>query len=160
MISIKIIALGAMKDHYIKLGITEYLKRLQSFCKCEIVEIPEGKSSQNPNDSEIKQLLAEEASRLEQAIPKDAYVIAMAVEGVQLSSEEFAQKIESITTYETNKIVFLIGSSHGLDSQIKTKAHLRLSLSKVTFPHTLLRLILLEQVYRALSIIHHTPYHK
>lgn len=160
MMNIKVIALGSMKDHYIKLGIAEYMKRLQSFCKCEIVEISEGKISQNPNDSEIRQLLTEEAARIEQAIPKDAFVIALVVEGTQLSSEEFAQKIESISTYETNKIAFLIGSSHGLDALIKSRAQLRLSLSKATFPHTLLRLILLEQIYRAFSIIHHTPYHK
>ncbi len=160
MLTIKIIATGDLKESYLREAIKEYQKRLGAWCKIEEIILKEERLPDNPTMSQIdKALLCEEKKILEKISPK-AYVIAMCVEGKQLSSEELAEKIDSITSLGKSEIVFIIGSSFGLSNGIKQIADYKLSISKLTFPHQLLRVILHETIYRSLSIINGTRYHK
>jgi 23S rRNA (pseudouridine1915-N3)-methyltransferase len=160
MNSIQIICIGKIKEPYLISGIQEFSKRLKPYAKLDIIELEECKSTQNPTTSELQVVINEESQRIADKLPKDAYVFALAIEGTQYSSEEFAKRIDEISIYQTNKIVFIIGGSHGLSATLKNSVHQTLSFSKSTFPHQLMRLILLEQVYRAVTILHHLPYHK
>ena len=135
MLNIKIIATGDFKENYLREACAEYKKRLGAWCKLE-------------------------EKRIFEKISPKAYVIAMCVEGKQLSSEELAQKISEITTSGKSEIAFIIGSSFGLSDNVKARADYKLSISKLTFPHQLLRVILHETIYRSLSIINNTRYHK
>ena len=159
MLGIKIISVGSLKESYLKDAIAEYSKRLSSFCNLEIVELKEYKLPENPSESDINRALADEAERITKAIPQKAYKIAMCIEGRQFSSEELAKKLEEVT--QTNAcICLIIGSSHGIDASLKAMCDLKLSVSKLTFPHQLMRVMLLEIIYRALNIIKGTKYHK
>ena len=159
MLNIKLISVGSLKESYLKDAIAEYSKRLSAFCNLDIVELKEYKLPDNPSDGDIKKALADEAERIAKAIPPKAYKIALCVEGKQLSSEELAAKIEEITlTHGT--ICLIIGSSHGIDVPLKAACDHRLSISKLTFPHQLMRVMMLEIIYRAMNIIKGTKYHK
>ena len=159
MLSVKIITVGSLKESYLKEAIAEYAKRLSAFCELEIVELKEYKLPDSPSDGEIEKALAEEAERIKKAIPPKAYKIALCVEGKQLSSEELAKKIEE-TTFTNASVCLIIGSSHGIDASLKAICDYRLSISKLTFPHQLMRVMLLEIIYRAMNIIKGTKYHK
>ena len=159
MLAIKIISVGSLKESYLKDAIAEYSKRLSSFCNLEIVELKEYKLSENPSESDIRRALEDEAERIAKAIPQKAYKIAMCIEGRQLSSEELAKKLEEIAQTSAY-ICLIIGSSHGIDQSLKASCDLKLSVSKLTFPHQLMRVMLLEIIYRALNIIKGTKYHK
>ena len=159
MLSIKIISVGSLKESYLKDAIAEYSKRLSAFCNLEIVELNEYKLPESPSQSDISRALEDEAERIIKAIPQKAYKIAMCIEGRQLSSEELATKIEE--TAQTNAcICLIIGSSHGIDPSLKASCDFKLSVSKLTFPHQLMRVMLIEIIYRALNIIKGTKYHK
>ena len=159
MLSVKLITVGSLKESYLKDAISEYSKRLSAFCNFEIVELKEYKLPDQPSESDIKKALAEEAERITKAIPQKSYKIALCVEGKQFSSEELAEKIEEIS--QTNGAVSLvIGSSHGIDESLKAMCDLKLSVSKLTFPHQLMRVMMLEIIYRAMNIIKGTKYHK
>ena len=159
MLNVKLISVGSLKESYLKDAIAEYSKRLSAFCALEIVELKEYKLPDDPSDSDIRKALAEEAERIQKAIPQKSYKIALCVEGKQFSSEELAEKIEEITL--TNGcICFIIGSSHGIDESLKASCDLKLSISKLTFPHQLMRVMMLEIIYRAMNIIKATKYHK
>ncbi len=147
---IYLVCVGNLKEKYLVDACNEYLKRIQKYSKIEIIECKE--SNLNPYPLALKAEAADIEKRLK------GYVIKLAIEGKSVSSEQLAEKIETITLNGYSDITFIIGSSHGLDSQIK--ADFELSISKMTFPHQLTRLILLEQIYRAFSILNHTPYHK
>ncbi len=147
---IYLVCVGNLKEKYLVDACHEYLKRIQKYSKIEIIECKE--SNLNPYPLALKAEAADIEKRLK------GYVIKLAIEGKSVSSEQLAEKIETITLNGYSDITFIIGSSHGLDSQIK--ADFELSISKMTFPHQLTRLILLEQIYRAFSILNHTPYHK
>ena len=159
MLNVKIITVGSLKESYLKDAIAEYSKRLSAFCKLEIAELKEYKLPDQPSESDVKKALAEEATRISAAITPKAYKIAMCIEGKQLSSEELAEKIEEISQI-SGTICLIIGSSHGIDESLKAECDMKLSISKLTFPHQLMRVMLLEIIYRALNIIKGTKYHK
>ena len=160
MLNIKIIATGDLKEAYLREAIKEYQKRLGAWCKIEEIVLKEERLPDNPTEAQISKALELEEKKILEKISQKAYVIAMCIEGKQLSSEELAEKIEEITSFGKSEIVFIIGSSFGLSSTIKKRADYKLSISKLTFPHQLLRVILHETIYRSLSIINGTKYHK
>ena len=160
MLNVKIIATGDFKENYLRDACAEYKKRLGAWCKLEEIILKEEKLPDNPSQTQIDKSLDIEAKRVLEKISPRSYVIAMCVEGKQLSSEELADKIEQIQSAGNSEIVFIIGSSFGLSPEVKNRADYKLSISKLTFPHQLLRVILHEAVYRALSIINGTRYHK
>ena len=160
MLNISIICVGKLKEKYWSLAVLEYLKRLKAFCKCTIVEIDEKKVSANPSDFEIKEAICTEGKRILSKIPNNSYVISMCIEGKELSSEQFAKKIEEIPLNGKSSIAIIIGGSWGLSSDVKERSDFKLSISKMTFPHQMARVILLEQVYRAFQILSDGKYHK
>ncbi|MBE6548381.1 MAG: 23S rRNA (pseudouridine(1915)-N(3))-methyltransferase RlmH [Ruminococcaceae bacterium] len=159
MATIKIITVGTLKEKYLCDAVAEYEKRLSGFCKIENVNIKESKLPAEPSQGDIKRALDEEGKIILSHMSDRAYKIALCVEGKQFSSEELASKIEHAFSV-SNEICLVIGSSHGLCDAVKNTADLRLSVSKLTFPHQLMRVILLESIYRAMNIIKGTKYHK
>ena len=160
MLNIKIIATGDLKENYLRDAIKEYQKRIGAWAKIEEIVLKEERISENPSQNEIAKALEVEEKRIFEKLSPRAYVIAMCVEGKGLSSEELASKFVEITNAGSSEIVFIIGSSYGLSPQVKARADFKLSVSKLTFPHQLLRVILHETIYRTLSIINNTRYHK
>lgn len=158
--NIDILAIGDIKEKYFKDAIKEYSKRLSAYASINITELSEERLSNNPSDAEISQAMEKEGQRILDKINPRAYVIALCIEGKQLSSEELSSKIQEITVDGFSDIVFIIGGSNGLSPQVKQNAHLKLSFSKMTFPHQLMRVILLEQVYRGFKIMRGEKYHK
>ena len=159
MLNVKFITLGTLKEAYLRDAAAEYEKRLGAFCRFESIQLKEERLSDDPSDNEIKSALSKESEKILSLIPSRAYVVAMCVEGKQLSSPELADKIEEISA-RTSDVCFIIGSSFGLSDTVKQRADLRLSISKLTFPHQLMRVVLLEAVYRAFNIQKGTKYHK
>ena len=159
MLSVKMITVGNLKESYLRDACAEYCKRLGGFCKFSQVELKEEKLPESPSQSEIDMALGKEAEKILAEMPKRAYKIALCVEGKQLSSEELAARFEDISASHS-EICLVIGSSQGLDNSVKNACDMRLSVSKLTFPHQLMRVILLEAVYRAFNIIKGTHYHK
>ena len=159
MIQLSLITVGNLKESYWRDAMAEYEKRLSAFCKPEIIQLKEARVADDPSDAEINTALADEAKRILAAIPPRAYKIAMCVEGREFSSEELAKKLEGVLS-ENGNVCLIIGSSHGLAPEVKAACDLRLSVSKLTFPHQLMRVLLLEVVYRSFSIIKGTKYHK
>ena len=160
MLGIKIIAIGDLKEKYLRDACEEYKKRLGAWVKVEEIVLKEEKLPDNPTEAQIKAGLVAEEKKILEKISAKAYVIAMCVEGKQLSSQELAAKVEEITNCGYSEIVLIIGSSFGMTDTVKSRADFRLSVSKLTFPHQLLRVILYEATYRALSIVKGTKYHK
>ena len=160
MLGIKIIAIGDLKEKYLRDACEEYKKRLGAWARVEEIVLKEEKLPDNPTEAQIKAGLVAEEKKILEKISQKAYVIAMCVEGKQLSSQEFAAKVEEITNCGYSEIVLIIGSSFGMTDEVKKRADFRLSVSKLTFPHQLLRVILYEATYRALSIVKGTKYHK
>lgn len=160
MIKIKIICIGTLKEKFFKDAFNEYQKRLSSFCKFELVELDECKIKNYPSESEIEKCLKQESFKIFSKIPDNSYIIAMCIEGIELSSQKFAQYIENIAANQTSCICFIIGSSHGLAQNIKKRANFLMSMSAMTFPHQLARIILCEQIYRAFQISAGGKYHK
>ena len=148
---ISLITVGKVKEQYLRDAIAEYSKRLSRYCKLDIVEVAEGVD---------RQIKAKEGERIAKHIRDDAFVIALAIEGQQLTSEELAQKIDGLGVHGTSHIQLIIGGSLGLDPTIVKRADYLLSFSKMTFPHQLMRVTLLEQLYRACKINAGEPYHK
>ena len=160
MLNLKIIAIGDLKEKYLRDACEEYKKRLGAWCRVEEIILKEERLPDNPTEAKIKAGLESEEKKILEKISNKAYVIAMCVEGKELSSPELARKIEEITVSGYGEIVLIIGSSFGMTERVKERANFRLSVSKLTFPHQLLRVILYEAAYRALSIINGTKYHK
>jgi len=156
MLHIKLIAFGRLKESHWRLACAEYEERLGAYCKLETIELAPIPLPEKPSPAQIEQALAGEAKSAGAKILKKASVVALCVEGRQLSSEQFAAWIGT----QPNEITFLVGSSFGLDESLKAKAALRLSMSEMTFPHQLARVMLLEQIYRALNLSHGGKYHK
>jgi len=159
-VNISLLTIGKLKEKYLKQGIDEYLKRLTAYAKVEVIELPDEKAPEQLSDIEMEQVKNKEGERLLGKISPDTYVIALAIEGKQRSSEELADMIDKLATYGKSKIAFVIGGSLGLSKDVLSRADEKLSFSKMTFPHQLMRLILLEQVYRAYRINRNEPYHK
>ena len=160
MIGVTIICLGKLKEKYLRDASDEYTKRLSAFCKLSIVELTPEKLSDNPSQKEIDSALETEAKKIMDKIPKGAYICSLCIEGKQISSEELSAEIEAVGVGGTSSIVFIIGSSFGLSDTIKKMSSKKLSMSKMTFPHQLARVMLLEQIYRAVQISAGTKYHK
>lgn len=159
MIQVTVITVGNLKEAYWRDASAEYEKRLCAFCRPNLIQLKETKLPENPSDGEIRSALADEGRRILDAMPDHSYRIALCVEGKQFSSEELAAKLEGVLL-ENGHICLCIGSSHGLSDEVKAACQLRLSVSKLTFPHQMMRVLLLEVLYRAFSIIKGTKYHK
>ena len=159
MISVKIISTGTLKEEYLRAAVAEYAKRLSGYCKFSEVVLKEAKLPDSPSEREIATALDAEAKSILAEISPRAFKIAMCVEGKQLSSEAFARKISDVSM-QASEIVFIIGSSHGLSDKVKSVADMRLSISEMTFPHQLMKVMLMESIYRAFNIISGTKYHK
>jgi len=160
MQSISIICVGKLKESFYNQAVKEYIKRLSPFCRLEITELQEVRLPAEPSAAEISSALKKEADSIRQKIPKGAATIAMCIEGKQLSSSDFSSLIAEYGTRGLSHICFLIGGSFGLDEALKKETSFRLSMSPMTFPHHLARVMLLEQVYRCYQIIAGTKYHK
>lgn len=157
---VKIICVGKIKEKYLSDGISEYSKRLSRFCKFEVCTLEDEKIPDNATEKEMQIVLETEGERIEKHIGKNDYVIALCVEGKSISSVDFAKKISDIALSGKSEITFIIGGSLGICDSVKNKADFRLSFSKMTFPHNLMRLILAEQIYRAFKINANEEYHK
>ena len=160
MQKVTVLCVGKLKEPFYMQAVSEYQKRLSRHCKLEIVELPEQKLSDAPSDAEIEQSLQKEAALIEEKLPKGGALIAMCVEGTELSSVQLSQKMQQFASRGASQLTFLIGSSFGLHPSIKQRADFRLSVSPMTFPHHLFRVMLLEQIYRAYQIESGTKYHK
>lgn len=158
--NIDILAVGKIKEKYLNEGIGEYSKRLSRYCSLNIIEVDDEKAPENLSDKEMEMIKAKEGEKLMSKIPSGAFVVALAIEGKQLSSEALSEKISDIMVDGNSHIVFVIGGSLGLSGEILKRANLKLSFSKMTFPHQLMRMILLEQIYRSFRIMRNEPYHK
>lgn len=160
MLNIKLICVGRLRERFYIDAFNEYARRLGAYCKFECAEIPETKLGDDPSEKEIHNALIKEASDIEKAIPKDAYVVALCVGAKQLKSEELAGKINSLAVAGRGRICFIIGGSFGMAQSVKDRADLKLGMSEMTFPHHLVRVMLAEQIYRSFKIIEGSRYHK
>ncbi len=158
--NITIIALGKLKEKYLTDAINEYSKRLSVYGKLNIIELTPVRLSDNPSQGEIDNALLKEAEEIKKKIPSNSYTFALCIEGKEKSSEDFAKQIKTAALNGKSNITFIIGSSFGLADEIKTLADFKLSFSPMTFPHQLMRVMLLEQIYRAFQINNNGKYHK
>lgn len=157
---ITVITVGKMKEKFMKDALGEYSKRLSKYCKLEIIEVADEKTQENASEVVCNQIRQKEGERILKYVRDDAFVITLEIKGKQLTSEELASKIETLGVQGTSHIIFIIGGSIGLSEEVMKKSNFALSFSKMTFPHQLMRVILLEQVYRSYRIISGEPYHK
>lgn len=157
---IDIITVGKIKEKYLKDAIAEYSKRLSKYCKLEIIEVADEKTPDNASEVVEDMIRDKEGERILKHVKDDAFVITLEINGKQLTSEELADKIDKLGVQGTSHITFIIGGSIGLGKEVLRKSNYALSFSKMTFPHQLMRVILLEQIYRSYRIINGEPYHK
>lgn len=157
---ITVLCVGKVKEKFYRDAIDEFSKRLSRYCKLEIIEVADEKTEEQCSDTEIRLVKDKEGERLLKNIKDDAYVITLCIDGKQLDSEELSEKIERLGIQGTSHIYFVIGGSLGLSDNVIKRADFKLSFSKMTFPHQLMRVILLEQIYRGYRIMNHEPYHK
>ena len=157
---ISILCVGKVKEKFYRDAIDEFSKRLSRYCKLEIIEVADEKTVEESSDTEIKIVKDKEGERLLKNIKEDAYVICLCIDGKQLDSEQLSDKMEQLAIQGTSHMYFVIGGSLGLADAIVKRADYKLSFSKMTFPHQLMRVILLEQIYRAYRIMNNEPYHK
>ena len=160
MLSVRLICVGKLGEKFWADAVKEYEKRLGASCRLEIVELPEARLPQAPSAGEVRQALEKEAGLIEEKLPQGAAVVALCVEGRTMSSEQLADYLGRLTVSGTSRVCLVIGGSCGLSERIKQRAALRLSISPMTFPHHLARVMVLEQVYRALNIAAGGKYHK
>lgn len=157
---ITILCVGKIKEKFYRDAISEYSKRLSRYAKLEIVEVADEKTRDQASEGEMELVKQREGERLLASMKEDGYVVCLAIEGKMLDSEELSEKIEGLGVAGNSHIYFVIGGSLGLSKQVLSRADYLLSFSKMTFPHQLMRVILLEQIYRAYRIMNHEPYHK
>lgn len=160
MVKIKIVALGRLKEKYLSEAMREYEKRLSGFCRLEIAELEPERLPDDPSPAQIAAALDAEAERILARIPPGSAATALCIEGKELSSEALSAQIGTLTAEGAGTLVFLLGSSYGLSERVKSAARFRLSLSRMTFPHQLARVMLAEQLYRAFTLLNHRKYHK
>lgn len=160
MLNVRIICVGKLKEKFYTDASREYLKRLSSYAKVEILELPEAKRSDSPSSKETETAMQKEAAAIISKIPAGTMTVAMCIEGKSYSSEEMAGLLNKAALSGSSKICFIIGGSDGLDPSVKEKAAVRLSMSRMTFPHHLARVMLLEQIYRGFKINEGSRYHK
>lgn len=157
---ITILCVGKIKEKFYRDAIEEYKKRLSKYCKLEIVEVADEKTPENASPIEEEKIKQKEAERMEKYLKQGAYIVALAIDGKMLDSVELANKIDKLGITGTSHIIFIIGGSLGIADSILSRADYKLSFSKMTFPHQLMRVIFLEQIYRSYRIINREPYHK
>ena len=157
---VSIVCVGKLKEQYWRDACDEYAKRLSAFCRFSIVETAEARLPKSPSSAEIAKALEEEGERILQKLPSDGYVIAMCVEGDIMSSEQLAANIARAAVSGRSSVAVVIGGSHGLSPAVKARAHSRVSIGRMTFPHQLARVMMCEQLYRAFSINGGGQYHK
>ena len=158
--NINILTVGKIKEKYIKEGINEFSKRLSRYAKLKIIEIDDEKAPENLSQKDMEKVMEKEGEKIISKIPQNSFIISLEIEGKSISSEMLSKKIEDIMISGNNDITFIIGGSLGLSNEVKMMSNFKLSFSKMTFPHQLMRLILLEQIYRAFRIMKNEPYHK
>jgi 23S rRNA (pseudouridine1915-N3)-methyltransferase len=157
---ITVLTVGKIKEKYLRDGIAEYAKRLGRYCKLEMIEVADEKTPDRASEAEELQIKNTEGERLQRYIREGDYVIALAIDGKMLDSVELSEKIEKLGVQGQSSLVFVIGGSLGLSDEVLRRADYKLSFSRMTFPHQLMRMILLEQIYRSYRIMHGEPYHK
>lgn len=157
---ITLITVGKIKEKYLKDAIAEYSKRLSRYCKLEVIEVADEKTPDQASETVEDGIRAKEGERILKYVREDAFVITLEIQGKMLTSEELAEKIERLGVQGTSHIIFIIGGSIGLGAEVLKRSDYALSFSKMTFPHQLMRVILLEQIYRSYRIMNHEPYHK
>lgn len=160
MVKVEVICVGKLKERYFKDACSEYIKRLLPYCKLSIVEVDEYKTNSNPSKSEIDITKRMEGKKIISKISSNSFVISLCIEGNMIDSEELSKKIEILSVSGVSCITFIIGGSFGLSDDVKNISNFKLSISKMTFPHQLARVILLEQIYRAFQISNSGKYHK
>jgi len=158
--NITIVSVGKLKEKYLKQGIEEYTKRLRAYATINLVEVPDEKAPENLSDADMEGIKKKEGERILAKIHADTYVITLEINGKQISSEQLASQIDQLGTHGKSKISFIIGGSLGLSDAVEKRSNFALSFSKMTLPHQLMRLVLVEQVYRAFRINRGEPYHK
>lgn len=160
MMNVTLLCVGKLKEDYLRAACAEYQKRLGAFCRLSVIEIAESRLSDRPSQAQIDAALIEEGERILAKLPANAYPVALCIEGQKMSSEQLAVNIASLAANGTSSLAFIIGGSFGLSNEVKSACRLRLSMSDMTFAHQLARVMLLEQIYRAISINANTKYHK
>lgn len=160
VVKITVISVGKLKEKYLKDAIAEYAKRLGKYCKLELLEVADEKIPDNAGSAAESAVRAKEGERILKFVRDDAYVITLEIDGAQLSSESLSERIENLGIQGKSHIIFIIGGSIGLGEEVRGRSDFALSFSKMTFPHQLMRVILLEQIYRSFRIINGEPYHK
>ena len=160
MTEIRIACVGKLKEEYWREAVREYAKRLSRFCALEVDEVKEELLPKNASEKEEESVRVEEGKRLLERIPDGAYAILLDIRGKELSSEAFAEKMEELAASGKSRLVFVIGGSLGVSADVRKRADFRLSFSPMTFPHQLMRVVLLEQIYRTFKIRNHETYHK
>ncbi|MBM7615535.1 23S rRNA (pseudouridine(1915)-N(3))-methyltransferase RlmH [Alkaliphilus hydrothermalis] len=158
--NITILTVGKIKEKFFKQAIDEYTKRLSRYCKLNLIEVPDEKAPEHLSDTEMEIIKTKEGENLLKHLKDGAYVIALVIKGKMLSSEELAEKINQLALTGNSNIYFVIGGSLGLSDEVIKRADFKLSFSPMTFPHQLMKVVLLEQVYRGFRIIKGEPYHK
>lgn len=158
--NITIISVGKLKEKYLKLGIDEFSKRLSKYCKLDMIELDDEKCPENLSEKDMEIVKNKEGQKILSKVKSNSYVIALAIDGKNLSSEELADTMSKLAVRGNSHITFIIGGSLGLADEVLKRADYKLSFSKMTFPHQMMKLILLEQVYRAFRINNNEPYHK
>lgn len=158
--NIELICVGKLKEKYLKQGIAEYVKRLGAYANVSIVEVADEPTADQMSDVEIDQVLAKEAEKIKARLDPQRKVIVLAIEGKVISSEDLAQQLDQYATYGDSKVTFIIGGSLGLADELKKSANLSISFGRITLPHQLMRLVLVEQIYRAFRINKGHAYHK
>lgn len=157
---IKVVTVGKLKEKYLKDGIAEYSKRISRFAKLEMIELADEKTPDRASESENQKILEIEGQRILSKVSDRDFVIALAIEGKTFSSEEFSKQLEEASIKGFSTLTFIIGGSLGLSSSVKNRANLSVSFGRLTLPHQLMRLVLVEQIYRAFTIQQGSPYHK
>jgi len=159
-VNITIVSVGKLKEKYLKMGIDEYVKRLGGYAKIDLIEVADEKAPEQLSDAEMEIVKKKEGERVLAKISTDTYVIALAINGKMKTSEQMAADLESLMTYGKSKIAFVIGGSLGLHEDVLKRADEQQSFGKMTLPHQLMKLVLVEQVYRSFRIMKGEPYHK
>lgn len=157
---ITIISVGKLKEKYLKQGIQEYEKRLASYASIDLIEVPDEKAPENLSEAQMEEVKQKEGERILAKVNPDAHVITLEIEGKMLTSKKLAKELDQLATYGKSKVTFIIGGSLGLSDEVMNRSDFALSFSKMTLPHQLMRLVLLEQIYRAFRINRGEPYHK
>ncbi|EPY09889.1 50S rRNA methyltransferase [Paenibacillus sp. E194] len=158
--NIQLICVGKLKEKYLVQGIAEYSKRLAPYVKFQVSEVPDEQAPEKMSDAELEQVKDREGERILGHIKQDAHVVALAIDGQLWSSEDLASQLDRLATYGTSNVAFVIGGSNGLSDAVLRRANSKLSFGRMTLPHQLMRLVLVEQIYRAVKINRGEPYHK